>query len=424
MSTRRLVAHRAGRECPGRRRAVVLRVRATPTASTQVAAVARLRRHGARLGHVGLAAGRLRGLRRRATPGSPAASPGSSGVAVVGLLMAGARPPPAAPRAADASAEVGSGPSAHLHVDGTTPLHRMPAARQARRPGRLRAARRLGAADSTARPRRAAARGRRRCCWSTRVPLRHLLPRLAVELPFVVFALLLPVRRRRPAGGRSGRSRCRRPASTPRSPCSSRARCGVRRGRRVRRHHPPARPRAGPAAPAGARHARHHRGLHGALRRRRRRPDAPDAGRPRLPRLHAPARCARGRRSPRAPAPSSSAATSAASGCTSPWSAAAGRAGCRSPSRSSPPRRQWALALAAGRGRRGGHAWGCGSDERARARPARRGLRLPRWPPGAVRRRPARAPGGAGGPARAQRSRQDDARAAPQRHPDAGRRRR
>ena len=56
------------------------------------------------------------------------------------------------------------------------------------------------------------------------------------------------------------------------------------------------------------------------------------------------ARLAAARREHRAR--SSSAATSAASGCTSPWSAAAGRAGCRSPRRSSRPAAQWALALA------------------------------------------------------------------------------
>ena len=123
--------------------------------------------------------------------------------------------------------------------------------------------------------------------WSTRVPVRHLLPRLAVELPFAVFAVLLPfvavgptveigpvhgvAERTRRGGGAAAQGHLR-----------------GRRGRRVRRDHPTARPRAGPAAPAGARHPRDHRGVHGALRRRRRRPDAPDARGPGVARLHRP----------------------------------------------------------------------------------------------------------------------------------------
>ena len=59
-----------------------------------------------------------------------------------------------------------------------------------------------------------------------------------------------------------------------------------------------------------------------------------------------------------------------------------------------------------------------------RARRPRARLRLPRRPPGALRRRPARAPGRAGRPARPQRRRQDHAGAPPQRHPHRGRRQR
>ena len=59
-------------------------------------------------------------------------------------------------------------------------------------------------------------------------------------------------------------------------------------------------------------------------------------------------------------------------------------------------------------------------DDHPRARRARARLRLPRRPPGAVRGRPARPPRRAGRAARAQRCRQDDPRAPPQRHPRRG----
>ncbi len=86
---------------------------------------------------------------------------------------------------------MGSGHSAHLHVDGTTALHRMPA--HAKLVGlvafvllvvsvppqdHLALVGLLVLAVAV--------------LLSTRVPVRHLLPRLAVELPFAVFALLLP----------------------------------------------------------------------------------------------------------------------------------------------------------------------------------------------------------------------------------------
>ena len=86
---------------------------------------------------------------------------------------------------------MGSGPSAHLHVGGSTPLHRLPA--HAKLVGLVTF---VLLVVSVPAPHRLAllalllvAIG---VLLSTRVPVRHLLPRLAVELPFVVFALLLP----------------------------------------------------------------------------------------------------------------------------------------------------------------------------------------------------------------------------------------
>jgi cobalt/nickel transport system permease protein len=86
---------------------------------------------------------------------------------------------------------VGSGPTAHLHVDGTTALHRMPA--HAKLVGLLAFV--LLVVSVPPQQYRAllalvlVALG---VLASTRVPVRFLLPRLAVELPFLVFAVLLP----------------------------------------------------------------------------------------------------------------------------------------------------------------------------------------------------------------------------------------
>lgn len=86
---------------------------------------------------------------------------------------------------------MGAGPTAHLHTDGTSVLHRMPVhikllgvlglviATVSIRPGAWPA---LAGALLVAAV----------LLLSTRVPARHALPRLAVDLPFVVFALVLP----------------------------------------------------------------------------------------------------------------------------------------------------------------------------------------------------------------------------------------
>ena len=86
---------------------------------------------------------------------------------------------------------MGSGPSAHLHVEGTTVLHRMPA--HAKLVGLVA----FVLAVVSVPPQQWAALAALvllalGVLLSTRVAVRHLLARLAVELPFVVFALLLP----------------------------------------------------------------------------------------------------------------------------------------------------------------------------------------------------------------------------------------
>ncbi len=86
---------------------------------------------------------------------------------------------------------MGSGHSAHLHVEGSTVLHRMPAHAKlvglvafvlsvvSVPPGEWVALAALAVVAVAV-------------LLSTRVPVRYLLARLAVELPFVLFALLLP----------------------------------------------------------------------------------------------------------------------------------------------------------------------------------------------------------------------------------------
>ena len=119
---------------------------------------------------------------------------------------------------------MGSGPTAHLHVDGTTPLHAMPA--HAKLVGLVAFVLLVVSVPPQDRLALVAllllAVG---VLWSTRVPVRHLLPRLAVELPFAVFAVLLPFVAVGPRS-RSGRSRCRRADSTRRWRCCSRAPAG------------------------------------------------------------------------------------------------------------------------------------------------------------------------------------------------------
>jgi cobalt/nickel transport system permease protein len=86
---------------------------------------------------------------------------------------------------------VGAGHSAHLHVEGETPLHRIPP--HAKLVGLLAFVLLTVSVPNQA---RGVLVGLLVLAvvllLSTRVPARHVLPRLAVEVPFAVFAVLLP----------------------------------------------------------------------------------------------------------------------------------------------------------------------------------------------------------------------------------------
>lgn len=86
---------------------------------------------------------------------------------------------------------MGSGPAAHLHVEGDTPLHRLPA--HTKLVGLLAFVLLVVSVPHEA---AAALVGLlvvgALVLASTRVPVRLLLPRLAVETPFAVFAVVLP----------------------------------------------------------------------------------------------------------------------------------------------------------------------------------------------------------------------------------------
>ncbi len=86
---------------------------------------------------------------------------------------------------------MGSAPGAHLHVEGTTVLHRLPA--HVKLVGLVAFVLAVVSVTSSAHVALGAllAVGVA-VLLSTRVPARHLLPRLAVETPFAVFALVLP----------------------------------------------------------------------------------------------------------------------------------------------------------------------------------------------------------------------------------------
>ncbi|HMM96349.1 cobalt ECF transporter T component CbiQ [Phycicoccus sp.] len=86
---------------------------------------------------------------------------------------------------------MGSGPGEHLHVEGATLLHRMPA--HVKLVGMVAFVLAVVAVPSPAHVVLAGllvlAVG---LVLATRVPARHVLPRLAVETPFAVFAVVLP----------------------------------------------------------------------------------------------------------------------------------------------------------------------------------------------------------------------------------------
>ena len=86
---------------------------------------------------------------------------------------------------------MGSGHSAHLHVAGDTLLHRLPP--HVKLVGLLAFVLATVSVPNGARPVLVVLLGLAVAVLvSTRVPVRHVLPRLAVETPFAVFALVLP----------------------------------------------------------------------------------------------------------------------------------------------------------------------------------------------------------------------------------------
>ena len=93
--------------------------------------------------------------------------------------------------AAVRATEVGSGPGTHLHVEGETLLHRLPP--HTKLVGLLVFVLAVVSVPSEAHAVLLALLGVAVVVLaSTRVPVRHLAPRLAVETPFAVFAVLLP----------------------------------------------------------------------------------------------------------------------------------------------------------------------------------------------------------------------------------------
>ena len=121
---------------------------------------------------------------------------------------------------------MGSGHSAHLHVDGDSVAHRLPAHVKlvallafvlavVSVPERRRLVLGLLLALSGA------------VMLSTGVAPRHLAPRVLVAIPVVVFALVLPFVATGRGRGRSGRSRSAPPDSPPPGQCSPRGSAGV-----------------------------------------------------------------------------------------------------------------------------------------------------------------------------------------------------
>ena len=172
---------------------------------------------------------------------------------------------------------MGAGHGHRLHYPGHSPVHR------ARRTSR---SSRCSASCSSWSPRRAT--GSRRSpatwpcspSWSRSAGCRRptSLKRMVVELPFVVFALLLPfvATARR---SRSSASRVSEPGCWPRWGLLAKGTLGVARQPHPRRDHRAARRAARAAAAAAAGPARADHGLHGPLPRRGDRRDAPDADR-------------------------------------------------------------------------------------------------------------------------------------------------
>ena len=280
-------------------------------------------------------AGRLRGHGRR----QRRARGGLAGVigVLVTLGLAGGVGLRRAPRDSRPTTEqptsrtglMGAGHGHRLHFHGHSPVHRARAAPEdpgparascwSSSPRRASGTRRTPATSpcSLARDRGAAGCRSATCC-----------KRLVVEVPFVVFALLMPFIAHGPAG-RGARDRgLSEPGLLAAWGLLAKGTLGVLASLTLAATTEPARPAARPAAAAAARPARADHGLHDPLPRRGHRRDAADAHRDALARLRpalAPALAGPGQgRSARC----SSAPTSAASGSTSRCCRAATPAGC------------------------------------------------------------------------------------------------
>ena len=217
---------RAGRQRRRRRRAVVLRLgpprRARPTSRSRSASPAR--------------------ARDSATSGSPLAGyavvrassdarlsgglAGLVGVAVVGPGHGRAASSSCGAARRGARAEVGSGHSAHLHVDGTTPLHRMPA--HAKLVGLVAFVLLVVSVPPQAPPRPLVAPAARRRGRAAEHPGAGAPPACRGWPSSCRSSCSRCCCRSSPSGrrSRSGRSRCRRPVSTRPWRCCSRAPAG------------------------------------------------------------------------------------------------------------------------------------------------------------------------------------------------------
>ena len=118
----------------------------------------------------------------------------------------------------------------------------------------------------------------------SRVPVTYLAPRMLVELPFAIFAVLVPFISHGPHTEVLGADRVRaRPARRHRA--AHQGHPGRARLAHPRRHHRAAGPAARPPAAADARPDRADHGLHDPLPRRRHRRARPDDDGPALARL-------------------------------------------------------------------------------------------------------------------------------------------
>ena len=206
-----------------------------------------------------------------------------------------------------------------------------------------------------------------------------LVRRLRIEVPFLGFAVFLPIVGSSPRVDVLGLG-LSEPGLWAAWNIVAKGTLGVVRVDRAGRHHAGGRPAPRPRAAAPAEGAHRHRRVHGPLPRRDRGRGRAHGRRPPVPRATTRAGCGRPGRSPRRPARCSCAPSSGASGCTWPWCPGATRARCPTststvdraratapPPRSSPLRRRDASP---GRGRTSSRERGARAS-RASASPTR-----------------------------------------------------